>query len=249
MSQQFVVHEARHAAIVDSKHFESRLHAIKRGGLPHKVHRKVERQVSGAFAIAQLHRNLLVRQTHHVTHRLPRIVGRVASVTQHQFVARHQAQLSSGLVERKTGHLALVETSFPANAYTGTRLRFLGLLIVIGLHFHQRSENVLIDVCIVIAQLHALRLVVHAWLLQIIQRSFGSGLPHFFQLVDLLTGNLARALHLVVRRNFDQPGQEAAVLHQRHPRVDVPRHIFESSRAGARIAAQQDHPRSRSEPE
>ena len=58
--EQLVVHKARHTLVVHGKRAQRRLHAVKRRGLPYKVHTKIERQIDGAAGVANFDGNLLM---------------------------------------------------------------------------------------------------------------------------------------------------------------------------------------------
>lgn len=60
-------------------------------------------------------------------------------------------------------------------------------------------------------------------------------LPELFQLVDLLGSDLTRPQLLLLGRDFDQPGKEAAVLNQRLPLRTVPVDVLQAALTGTRL--------------
>ena len=61
-------------------------------------------------------------------------------------------------------------------------------------------------------------------------------------LVDLLRRDLSDAELLLLSGHLDEPRQEAAVVDERQPLVEVPVHVLQPVHAEARLAAQEyDH--------
>jgi hypothetical protein len=80
----------------------------------------------------------------------------------------------------------LVQAEIPPHGNVGLRLALLESLIVVRLNFDQRPEDILVLVCILIAQQDGLRLVIYAGLLKILERCFGVLVPQILKVVDLL---------------------------------------------------------------
>lgn len=66
----------------------------------------------------------------------------------------------------------------------------------------------------------------------------GPHLPELLQLVDLLGGDLPRPQLLLLRRDLDQPGQEAPVLDQGLPLGAVPVDVLEAALTGTGLPAE-----------
>jgi len=73
---------------------------------------------------------------------------------------------------------------------------------------------------------HLLRLLIDTGFFQILQFCVGVFLPQFFEAVDLLCGDLARAKLFSIWRHFHQPRQELTVLNQWLPLCRVPVHVL-----------------------
>lgn len=71
----------------------------------------------------------------------------------------------------------------------------------------------------------------------------GFYLPQFLQLVDLLGGYLPSPELLLLRGDFHQPGQEAAVLDERLPLGTVPVDVLQAALAGTWLSALQSKQR------
>ena len=64
MSQQTVIQVARYTSLIHCKHLEGILHAIKRRGLPHKVHREIPSSISRYAHIATQLQPYLLSKTY-----------------------------------------------------------------------------------------------------------------------------------------------------------------------------------------
>mmetsp|Transcript_100099 Transcript_100099/g.215926 ORF Transcript_100099/g.215926 Transcript_100099/m.215926 type:complete len:332 (-) Transcript_100099:17-1012(-) len=164
---------------------------------------------------------------------------------QAQLVARHQAGLVVLLREVEVRDALLVETNVPADNDVLLRLRLLHLPIVVGLHLHERREDVLVLVGVLVAQHDGLRVILEPWprlAVEILQGRIRILLPELLQLVDLRGGDVPGP-HLLLRvRDLDQPREEASVLDEGLPLSQVPVRVLQRI-VGQAHAAKQNYDR------
>ena len=140
-----------------------------------------------------------------VTNTFPSLMH-LARVAHSQFIASGKAHFTAfQLGQHEPCHPLLVQTKIPPHGNVGLRLALLESLIVVRLDFDQRSENILVLVCILIAQQDGLRFIIYAGLLKILERRFGVLAPQILEAVDLLERNLTRAQLFRLGRRFHKP--------------------------------------------
>mmetsp|Transcript_5605 Transcript_5605/g.9206 ORF Transcript_5605/g.9206 Transcript_5605/m.9206 type:complete len:262 (+) Transcript_5605:2058-2843(+) len=235
VAEQPVVQVAGHGGIVHGEGLEGVLHAVVASGLPDELRDVTLGDLRRHVAVAHLQRDVSLVDAHHVTRALPRTAvqpRRPRIQTQPQLIARHQSQLT--LVptrELEDSNSLVAQGAVPAHHEVLLLLVLLQLAVVLCLQLHQRSQNVLIVVSILIHQLCRLCLFVSSTCLSLDVFQCGCRVisPHFLQRIDLGSGNLSSPQLLFLRRNCHQPRQKRSIFYDRHPRGQVPIHVLQCS--------------------
>lgn len=91
----------------------------------------------------------------------------------------HEPHVRVSLGQSEVGDSLLVKAQVPPDRDVILSLGLFQFLIVVGLQLDQRAEYVLVLVGILVPQEDMLRLLVHAWLLQVLQsgKDFPSRAP------------------------------------------------------------------------
>ena len=158
-------------------------------------------------------------------------------VAQSELVASCQANFPAfQLGQHKPCHPLLIQAQVPPHSDVCLCLALLQSLIVICFNLDQRPEDVLILICILVAQKNGLRLVINSRLLEVLEGCLSVLAPQVLETVNLLKRDLTGAQLFSLRRRFDKPREERSIVDERCPESCIPRDVLGNGRA--RLATQ-----------
>mmetsp|Transcript_56047 Transcript_56047/g.132980 ORF Transcript_56047/g.132980 Transcript_56047/m.132980 type:complete len:360 (+) Transcript_56047:1840-2919(+) len=243
VAEEAMVEVARDGCLVDGERLHRALHSIVRCALPAELHREPVRGIGGgASRIPQLEGHLLgVGLIDNVADPAP-LADPVRPV-QLQLVSGHQPNLSLVLGEHEVGDALVVQPRVPVHHQILLTVLLLHSLVGIRLVLHERSEDVLVLVGIVVLCSHPRRLLVDPGLVDVFQARVRLGLPELLEFQELRGQQDPRPTLLVVGRRLDKPREERLCrVDEREPCGQVPRRVsLEASCLAACPAEQHNH--------
>ena len=159
-------------------------------------------------------------------HSLPWLV-QIAIVSKSKFVADGKAHFTAlKLREIEPSYTFVIQTKVPADADVTLCLALLQALIIVRFNLHKRPENILVLVCVLVAEKNGLRLIIDTWLLQVFQGCICILAPQVLEPVNLRERDLAGTELLRFTRWLDEPRQERTIIYKWCPKASIPRYVF-----------------------
>ena len=232
--QQLVVEKARHRSIIHGECLQRSLHAVVARGLPAELSDVALGDVDRDLVGAHLQSHFAVIEPEHVAGALPRLLVQTSChLVQLELELVTHDQSEVGVVsegEAKYGDAFLAQSHVPAHRDVALALTLLETAVVLGLESHERGEDVLVVVAVLVGGLHRQHVFVHtAGPVKVEDSGLGVLSPQVLETIDLSRGDLPRTDLLVLCRGADQPGEEGPVFDQRHPGAEVPVEVLQGA--------------------
>ena len=158
MAKQSMENVTRHAHLVDSKGFHGELHAVERSGLPDVVRSEIvsafcRNRLMISFG-SQLNRDLVglvIGNFDDISNTFP-VRAQFSSIFETHLVTNSKFDITEFKFRKnETREMLVIQAKIPSYDKAILGLRFLKLAVIVCLDFDQRTKDVLILICVVIA--------------------------------------------------------------------------------------------------